>query len=101
MKSILSVLSALVLVSYSSVSLAQDAARGKELYATCIQCHGERGEGNVKEKGPKLSGQFDWYVITQITDVKNGKRKNPEMLPFVKGLTEQDIKDLAAYILTL
>lgn len=102
MKSSLMLLSLLVLTSlFSTVGMAQDAVRGKELYATCIQCHGETGNGNVEKQGPRLSGQHDWYVIKQITEIKAGIRKNPVMLPFIAKLTEQDIKDLAAYIITL
>lgn len=101
MKSVLSLVLAVTFSSLLSPVFAQDAAKGKTLYATCIQCHGENGEGNPDKKGPKLSGQHDWYVVKQITEIKSGVRKNPEMLPFVKGLSEQDIKDLAAYIVTL
>lgn len=101
MKSALSLVSVVILATLSPLSFAQDAAKGKTLYATCIQCHGENGEGNVEQKAPKLSGQHDWYVIKQVTDIKSGVRSNPTMLPFIKGLSEQDIKDLAAYILTL
>lgn len=97
-------LSLLSIVAFSLLvtpAFAQDAAKGKVLYATCIQCHGEKGEGNPAQQAPKLSGQHDWYVIKQITDIKSGVRKNPAMLPFITKLTEQDIKDLAAYIVTL
>ena len=91
----------LVFSTFAGPTRAQDAAKGKTLYATCIQCHGENGEGNVAQKGPKISGQYDWYVIKQVSDIKAGVRKNPVMLPFITKLTEQDIKDLAAYIVTL
>ncbi len=101
MKIVLSLVSVVVFSSLFSEAHAQDAAKGKTLYAVCIQCHGESGEGNPAQKAPKVSGQYDWYVIKQVTDIKAGVRKNPEMLPFVKGLSEQDIKDLAAYIVTL
>lgn len=101
MKRVLSIVSILALAAVSNISFAQDAEKGKALYATCIQCHGEKGEGNTAQKGPKLSGQHDWYVVKQVTEIKSGVRKNPEMLPFVKGLSDQDIKDLAAYIVTL
>ncbi len=97
----LSFLSVLVFSAFFSPAFAQDAAKGATLYAVCIQCHGDKGEGNPAQKAPKISGQHDWYTIKQITEIKNGVRKNPEMLPFVAKLTEQDIKDLAAYILTL
>ena len=97
----LSLLSIFVFSLLVTPVFAQDAAKGKVLYATCIQCHGESGEGNPAQKAPKISGQHDWYVIKQVAEIKSGVRKNPEMLPFVTKLTEQDIKDLAAYIVTL
>lgn len=78
---------------------AQDANRGKELYAACIQCHGDNGLGNVEKKAPKIAGQFDWYIVSSIEAFKIGKeRQNPDMLPYIKNLTTQDIQDLAAYI---
>ena len=91
----------LVFSTFAGPSYAQDSAKGQALYATCIQCHGEKGEGNPAQKAPKISGQYEWYVVKQVTDIKAGVRKNPEMLPFITKLTEQDIKDLAAYIVTL
>lgn len=94
-------LSVLVLSAFAAPGFAQDAAKGKVLFATCIQCHGEKGEGNPEKKAPKLSGQHDWYVVKQVTEIKSGVRKNPDMQPFVAKLSEQDIKDLAAYIVTL
>ena len=99
-----SILSILVFSSVATLvtpAFAQDAAKGKVLFATCIQCHGEKGDGNVEKRAPRLSGQHDWYVVKQVTEIKSGVRKNPEMQPFVAKLSEQDIKDLAAYIITL
>ena len=101
MNRVLSLLSILIFSVLVTPAFAQDAANGKVLYATCIQCHGDNGEGNPAQKGPKISGQHDWYIIKQVTEIKSGVRKNPEMLPFALKLSEQDIKDLAAYIVTL
>jgi len=97
-------LAAFFLISCSFISLsssiyAQDAAKGSELYKQCIQCHGDKGDGNPAQKAPRLAGQHDWYVLKQIQDIKAGViRKNPVMIPFVSKLSEQDMKDLAAYI---
>ena len=101
MNRVLSLFSVLVCQAFITPSFAQDASNGQALYATCIQCHGVAGEGNPEVRAPKISGQHDWYVIKQVTEIKSGIRKNPEMLPFLAKLTEQDIKDLAAYIVTL
>lgn len=95
-----SFLVALTLISSSiSLSFAQDAAKGAELYKQCIVCHGDKGDGNPAQKAPRIAGQHDWYILKQIQDIKAGvTRKNPVMLPIVNKLSEQDMKDLAAYI---
>ena len=86
---------------FSSSAFAQNAERGKELFNTCIQCHAADGNGVAEKKAPRLSGQHDWYVLKQLQDFKSGVRKNPDMDPYIKSLSEQDFKDLAAYIITL
>lgn len=91
------------LVSSLSISTwSADAARGKELYKACIQCHGETGQGNVSEQAPKIAGQYDWYIASSIKAFKKGvDRKNPKMLPFIKNLTDTDIADVSAYVASL
>jgi cytochrome c553 len=86
----------LVILSFSLS--AQDATKGATLYKQCILCHGDKGDGNPAQKAPRISGQYDWYIIKQLEDIKAGKRKNPIMNPFLSKLTPQDFKDLAAYI---
>lgn len=90
----------LIGAAFSSAQ-AQDAAKGAELYKTCIQCHGDQGLGLVEKNAPRIAGQYDWYIVTSLKAFKSGERKNPEMLPFIKGLSEKDFADLAAYITKL
>lgn len=100
MKKLLGLVVAITLLSTSVA--AQDAARGKTLYAKCVQCHGQNGEGNEAMKAPKIAGQHDWYIISSINQFKAGvERKNPTMLPFIKNLSSTDIADLAAFISAL
>ena len=80
---------------------AQDISRGERLYQSCISCHGVAGEGNPEERAPMIAGQFDWYIVTSLNDFKSKQRSNPDMDPYITDLTEQDFKDLAAYISTL
>ena len=56
--------------------------------------------GSVASKAPKLAGQHDWYIVKQLTEIKSGVRKISDSTPY-KGLSNQDIIDLAAYIVTL
>ena len=71
---------------------------GHKLYNQCISCHGKGGEGKTSQKAPFIGGQFDWYIEKQLTDMKEGTRVNAAMNPVVKGLSPQDIKDVAAYV---
>jgi len=87
-----------LLVLFSSSVFAQDAAKGAQLFATCVQCHGDQGHGDPAQQAPRIAGQHDWYLLSSLIAFKKGERQNPKMLPFIKNLTEKDFKDLAAYI---
>lgn len=76
----------------------EELVRGHKLYSKCISCHGKGGEGKASQKAPFIGGQFDWYIEKQVNDMKSGVRSNPVMEPFIKGLSAQDVKDLAAYV---
>lgn len=71
---------------------------GNKLYNQCISCHGKGGEGKASQKAPFIGGQFDWYIEKQLVDMKSGERSNPAMATILKGLSPQDIKDVAAYV---
>ena len=78
-----------------------NAENGIKLYKKkCVTCHGKQGEGKKSQKAPRLAGQHDWYLYEQLIAIQSGKRKNQKMMPFVKGLSDQDLKDLATYIST-
>ena len=59
---------------------------GHSLYGKCKVCHGKAG------------GQFDWYLEKQVVAMQTGERVNKVMMPYIRNLSAQDIKDLAAYI---
>ncbi|NNF51632.1 MAG: cytochrome c [Gammaproteobacteria bacterium] len=84
-------------ISASSPALASgDAAAGKTKSATCTACHGQDGLGTASEF-PILAGQYASYLEQALIQYKNGSRKNAIMAGFAAGLSEQDIKDLAAF----
>ena len=101
MRRILEVNLALIVLFFSSPLLAQDVGKGASLYKKCIVCHGKGGEGKRSQKAPRIGGQFDWYIYQQLKDIKSMVRKNEAMMPYVKNLSDQDFKDLSAYISSL
>lgn len=74
---------------------------GNKIYGQCIACHGKGGEGKASQKAPHIGGQYDWYVEKQLVDMKSGARINAPMAVIVKGLSEQDMKDVSAYVTLL
>ena len=51
-----------------------DAKAGAASYATCIACHGAKGEGNAATRGPPLAHLPDWYMLSQLKKFKAGIR---------------------------
>lgn len=72
------------------------AAKGKEKVAVCSACHGEAGISPAPN-WPNLAGQHKDYLIHSIKQYQNGGRKDPVMMGQVVNLTDQDIKDIAAF----
>ncbi len=73
-----------------------DVKAGKQLATKCSSCHGEDGNAPAPNF-PRLAGQYESYLIKAMEDYQTGKRNNPIMQSMVQGLTEDDIKNLAAY----
>lgn len=86
-----------------------DAERGKQLYQSCIACHGANGEGNKALVSPGLAGLNDWYLLTQLRNYKAGIRgSHPDdsagrqMQAAAQLLAdEQAMQDVVRYIATL
>ncbi|KKO45186.1 cytochrome C [Arsukibacterium ikkense] len=80
-----------------------DAAAGKAKATTCVACHGTDGNSPA-DIYPKIAGQHAEYLYKQLTDYKLGMssggkdgRNNAIMFGMVATLSDQDMKDLAAY----
>lgn len=73
-----------------------DLAKGQEKAATCMACHtadGTRGS----PANPILQGQHAEYLVKQLTEFKSGKRQNPVMSGMAAPLTEEDMRNIAAF----
>ena len=91
------VLIALVSIQANASSLVDgDAAAGKNKAATCSACHGAEGV-SANPMWPNLAGQKEMYLAKQMKDFRDGNRNDPVMAPMAKGLSDEDIANLAAY----
>ena len=85
-----------VLSLVASPVLAGDAAAGKEKSQPCQACHGPDGN-SPSPAFPKIAGQYEDYLLHVLRQYKNGERKNAIMAGQVAALTDEDLKNLAAY----
>jgi cytochrome c553 len=69
--------------------------RGATLALRCTMCHGARGLSEADS--PNLAGQYGIAVYKQLQDFKTGARASAVMAPRVTDLSDQDMRDLAAY----
>ena len=75
---------------------AQDISSGQKKALACAGCHGENGNSTLPQV-PVLAGQTARYIYLQLVDFKEGRRKEPQMDPFVQPLSRDDMRDLAAF----
>ena len=73
-----------------------NVAAGKDKSKTCVACHGETGI-SPNAQFPIIAGQHKDYLYQSLTDYKAGNRKNAIMAGIVAALSDQDMRDLAAY----
>jgi cytochrome c553 len=73
-----------------------DPAKGATIAATCQACHTADGSRGVPTN-PILQGQHPEYIVKQLTEFKAGKRKNAIMQGFAATLSEEDMKNVAAF----
>ncbi|MFZ6842914.1 c-type cytochrome [Undibacterium sp. RuTC16W] len=71
-----------------------DAARG---IVACASCHGTAGNSTISVN-PKLAGQHEAYIAKQLSNFTGPDRNNAVMTTFAKAMTEDDMKNLAAYL---
>lgn len=76
-----------------------DPAAGKSKSGICIACHGPTGM-STQDIWPNLAAQRFGYLVKQLKAYRDGSRNDQIMAPIAKGLSDQDIDDLAAYYAT-
>jgi len=73
-----------------------DATAGMRRSASCTTCHGNDGN-SAAAAYPNLAGQTAEYLVKQMKDLKEGRRKSQVMSTMIQIMSDQDIEDLADY----
>lgn len=71
--------------------------------AACSACHSPTGSGNALAGFPRLSGQAVEYLVTQLTEFREGRRQTDDeyggmMRDIAHGLTDTEIEAVANYV---
>lgn len=83
-----------------------DPAKGETLFnngdaarniIACVSCHGAAGNSTISQN-PKLSAQHAAYLHKQLIDFTGPTRNNAIMTGFAKALSDDDMKNIAAYL---
>lgn len=74
-----------------------DIGAGKALAdKNCAACHGPTGI-TANPAWPRIAGQKPVYLVNTLKAFRAGLRKDPAMAGVVRGLSDADISNLAAY----
>lgn len=76
---------------------AGDAQRGEQLAVTCLTCHAAASPP-TDPVAPKLHRQRHSYMFFALAGLRDGGRESAIMSPMVEGLSDQDLRDLSAYL---
>lgn len=75
---------------------AGDPEAGERKAQVCAACHGT--DGNSQDPAnPRIAALGEKYFVKQLKDYQSGDREDPIMQAQVAGLSEQDMRDLAAF----
>ena len=85
---------------YEGKDAAAQIAAGKDLYEKqCTECHGKNGQGEAAKFYPVIAGQHYQYLLRQMTEIRDGKRRNanPDMVKIIKKYSDADLVAISAY----
>ena len=74
-----------------------DATKGQQIAdQVCAACHGTDGNSPLSVN-PNLAGQHADYLYKQLKEYKSGARANAIMAGMVANLSDEDMRNLAAF----
>ena len=86
----------LALAAFTAPALAQDTHLGRNLAATCANCHGT--QGMARGEMPVLAGVPAEKIVAMLADYKSGAMPATIMHQIAKGYTDEQIRLIAAYL---
>ncbi len=77
-----------------------DLEAGETMFRQCALCHGQRGQGILGGKYPRLAGLPEYYLMNALRDYQTGARGYDAMIVVggLKTADDKDLMDLAGYI---
>lgn len=91
---------AIILASAGATAFEGDPEAARDHLSMCIGCHGIAGYRTAFPEVypvPKLGGQHPEYLVRALQAYRDGTRSHPSMQAVARGLSEQQMADLAAY----
>jgi cytochrome c553 len=91
---------AAVALPVAAAADAEQEITGERIYAFCVGCHGQRGEGSSDGRVPRLAGRPQAYLARQLQAFRDGVRINKPMVPIFthQRFDEEVINVVAAHI---
>lgn len=76
-----------------------DSVRGENLAWSCMGCHAVDSARNSypSYRVPMLGGQNETYLYQSLVAYRDGQRKHSTMQAQARSLSDQDLRDLAAF----
>jgi cytochrome c553 len=77
-----------------------DLGAGEVMFRQCALCHGQRGQGILGGKYPRIAGLPEYYLMNALRDYQSGTRGYDAMLVVggLKTYDDRDLMDLAGYV---
>ena len=86
--------------TYEGKDASIQISKGKELYENeCKNCHGVNGDGDKEKFYPVIAGQHYKYLLRQMTQIRDGKRRNanPDMVKIIKKYSDDQLVAISAF----
>lgn len=84
----------------AALRASPDVEHGAVLFAQCVVCHGDQGQGLPDGSTPRIAGQHYRVIVKQLVDFRYGKRWDFRMEQRANRHLGafQDIADVAGYL---